>query len=297
MTFENLVTATDGEYQLEHMGSQMADLLADIDACSTRFIENYKEAVVQAALEQRARLGLGPATQRDLAATTNISLDSVRRGLEALVTEGIVTETTNGRSQTYTLATPPMTAAPALDLDLKDIDEPRTLDPDLKAALDNIDNPVPLGSVLQDNGPDVEPPAAVVTQGTMQQCQHPAEDKAPEPPLDEEGYNFEDDGDFAGDDADFGDDDYEDDDYEESPYDWNDVPVSVRDTLYIQAEAAGMGLSEYLLLLTEVNERRIQRAITGQEDNVIRTLMNEVLNLQRQNANLRVRSANRPTEG
>ena len=310
MAIENLVTATDGEYQLEHMGSQMADLLTDLDACTTGFIENYKEAVVKAALEQRARLGQGPATQRDLAAITNISVDSTRRALETLVASGVVIENTSGRNQTYTLTTPPMVTTPApaitdtqevviadvkaniaqsLDLDLGDIDAVRTLDPDLKAALDNIDAPVPLGAVLQDDGPDVEP--AVVTQtqteapqwvtSTMIQAQAQQVLDDIQQASAEGSWQSEEQcpGNCPACDEDCGEDG-------EEPYDWNEVPVVVRDALYIQSQAVGMDLGQYLLTLAEQAENRLRHAVTGQHDYIANTLMNEVLTLQRRNANL-----------
>ena len=310
MAIENLVTATDGEYQLEHMGSQMADLLTDLDACTTGFIENYKEAVVKAALEQRARLGQGPATQLDLAAITNISVDSTRRALETLVASGVVIENTSGRNQTYTLTTPPMVTTPApaitdtqevviadvkaniaqsLDLDLGDIDAVRTLDPDLKAALDNIDAPVPLGAVLQDDGPDVEP--AVVTQtqteapqwvtSTMIQAQAQQVLDDIQQASAEGSWQSEEQcpGNCPACDEDCGEDG-------EEPYDWNEVPVVVRDALYIQSQAVGMDLGQYLLTLAEQAENRLRHAVTGQHDYIANTLMNEVLTLQRRNANL-----------
>lgn len=291
MTIENLVTATDGEYQLEHMGSQMADLLTGLDACTTGFIENYKEAVVKAALEQRVRLGQGPATQRDLAATTNISIDSTRRGLESLVASGVVIENTSGRNQTYTLAAPPMATTPApaiiaqsLDLDLGDIDAVRTLDPDLKAALDNIDAPVPLGAVLQDDGPDVEP-AVVITQeeapkwvqgdpATAPQVLEEIQATVNEPESEEQCP-----GNCPACDEDCGEDG-------EELYYWNEVPAVVRDALYIQSQAVGMDLGQYLLTLAEQAENRLRRAVTGQHEFIANSLMNEVLTLQRRNANL-----------
>lgn len=310
MTIENLVTATDGEYQLEHMGSQMADLLTGLDACTTGFIENYKEAVVKAALEQRVRLGQGPATQRDLAATTNISIDSTRRGLESLVASGVVIENTSGRNQTYTLATPPMATPPApaitdtqevviaevkaniaqsLDLDLGDIDAVRTLDPDLKAALDNIDAPVPLGAVLQDDGPDVEP-AVVITQ-EQAPTWVPGDPTTAQPVLEgiqatvNEGETWQPEseeqcpGNCPACDEDCGEDG-------EELYYWNEVPAVVRDALYIQSQAVGMDLGQYLLTLAEQAENRLRRAVTGQHEFIANSLMNEVLTLQRRNANL-----------
>lgn len=108
-TTEGLLTAeSDGTYQMTPQGSQMADLLRDLNACSDSFIEGYKEQVVKAALQQRSRLGQGPTNQREIAALTNISLDSVRRGLLTLMENGTVVEDKAGRFQVYSLAQPPV---------------------------------------------------------------------------------------------------------------------------------------------------------------------------------------------
>ena len=168
MTVENLVASTEGEYTFEFMGSQMADLLDGFDACSSKFIEKYKEQVVRAVLEQRVRLNQSPAIQRDVASVANISLDSARRGLETLINQGVVTETKNGRTATYTLVVPPVnttttiTPIPVNDIRaaLAGLDEgdilpgqtPVAEDPDS----DNEECPVPLSAVLQDEGPDME---------------------------------------------------------------------------------------------------------------------------------------------
>ena len=294
MTIENLVTPNDGGYQLEHMGSQMADLLTGIDACTTGFIENYKEMVVKAALEQRARLGQGPANQREIAAVTNISLDSARRGLETLVKDGTVIENSTGRSQTYTLATPPMTAIPSI-MDTQEVViaevqaniAAQDAQDDIKKALSSIDDsdaPIPLSAVLQDDGPDVEP-AAVVTQDETteapEECTSCAAQVAPEnehPAGEEDGeedFLLEDQG-------------------EGEPlileYSWDSVPMQVRDAIFIQAEAAGMTLPQFLLSVVETNQRRIRRAINGADEHVMRTQMSEILNLQRINANLKFKA-------
>jgi len=100
-TGEGLLTLEDGEYLFTPKGSQMADLLDGLDACSDKFIDNYKELVSLAVLQQRLRLGQGPANPREVAAISNISLDSARRGLSDLVEAGTVVEDRSSRTPTY----------------------------------------------------------------------------------------------------------------------------------------------------------------------------------------------------
>jgi len=93
----------ENDYWLTPMGSQMADLLVNIDGCSNLFIDNYKKMVCYAALQQHSRLGLGPATPSDIANATGLSGDSVRRGLSDLVQDNQVEEDRSGRPNLYTL--------------------------------------------------------------------------------------------------------------------------------------------------------------------------------------------------
>lgn len=338
MTVGGLLTNDDGEYQLEHLGSQMADLLDGIDACTTGFIENYKEMVVKAALEQRARLGQGPATQQNLANATNISLDSTRRGLEALVNAGTVIEHSTGRACTYTLAVAPLavqvatcdkhgqdnhpsavvdpvsgtghcfacatdpqqdtTVVPSIldtqDIAIADVQEniavQTAADPSLKAALEALDDeipivplteeqPVPLGAVLQDNGPDVEP-AAAVSQASPTghwEAEWVPGDPIKTPEVMEAIKNK-----VASCPAcDCCDEDCDNEDEDLPTFDWDAVPVNLRKALYGQAAAAGMGLYEFLVTIVETHQRRIRRVINGVDEQIIRTQMNEILTLQR----------------
>ena len=87
-----LSQGTKNEFWMSPMGSQMADLLVDIDGCSNLFIDNYKKMVCYAALQQRSRLGQGAATPNDIADATGLSGDSVRRGLSDLVVDHLVEE-------------------------------------------------------------------------------------------------------------------------------------------------------------------------------------------------------------
>ena len=91
-TKDCLLTLTpNDEYEFTPRGSQMADLLTDLDACSVQFIENYKELVCMAVLQQRQRLGYVAATPHEVANIANISFDSARRGMDALAVSGVVT--------------------------------------------------------------------------------------------------------------------------------------------------------------------------------------------------------------
>lgn len=105
---EGLLECHGLTYTATVKGSAMADLLTDIDACSTRFLDNYKPEVCIAALRQSVRLGNTDGLDaRQVSAVSGISLDSARRGLAALVEQGLVTEHPDGRSSTYTVTDSP----------------------------------------------------------------------------------------------------------------------------------------------------------------------------------------------
>ena len=108
-TGEGLLTLEDNEYLFTAKGSLMADLLAELDACSDRFIDNYKELVSLAVLQQRQRLAQGAANPREVATIANISLDSARRGLSDLAAKDTVIEDRTHRTPTYKL---PVVAVP-----------------------------------------------------------------------------------------------------------------------------------------------------------------------------------------
>lgn len=106
-TVEGLLTLSDEGYlELTVKGSQMADLLSQIDACSSLFLDNYKEQVCLAALQQCQRLGTAPVTPREVAALANISLDSARRGLATAHERGDIIEDRSDRTPVYSLPTP-----------------------------------------------------------------------------------------------------------------------------------------------------------------------------------------------
>lgn len=103
-TGEGLLTIADeGNLELTVRGSQMADLLSEIDACSTFFHADWKKHICKAVLKQRFRLGQGPITPREAAVIANISLDSARRGLAAVAQEGEAVEDRAGRTPLYEL--------------------------------------------------------------------------------------------------------------------------------------------------------------------------------------------------
>lgn len=258
---DSLLSLNNGVYEFEFMGSQMADLLTNIDACSSAFIDGYKEQVVKAVLEQRARLGQPPANQRDVAGAANLSLDSARRGLQTLMETGLVVEYATGRTQTYALVHPPAAVvkpAPVAADSTEDTDN-------IKAALAGIDDddllpgkapgkapgkteevveepPVALSDVLQDDGPDVEP----MTFGDVLENppEDPPEEKAqPEP----------------------------------NPYDWDNVPLDVRNMHILMAKACDMTIGDYLTRLAETNMMRFRKALFDGDNNLIRSLAWETL--------------------
>lgn len=212
-------------FQMTPKGSQMADVLDDVDACTTTFIEGYKGLIVEAALKQRVRVGLPPATQQDLAQATGLSVDSVRRGLSEL--EGKVITTATGRVQTYTLSSPPAAQAATSDDPLAGFDDSPlvpTPDPEVSHDPEDPESTVDIAKLLE--GIDDSPPTAPVPEP----CD-PDEEDAP------------------GD---------------ESPG-WDDVPRWVRDGFAAKAQAAGLSLTEFLIQLDRRMTAQIQIALFGKE--------------------------------
>jgi len=278
-TGEGLLTfgghSQDCEYEFTPRGSQMADLLVDLDACTTRFLENYKEEICLAVLQQRQRLGQGPVNPREVAAIANISLDSARRGLEALASgnRGVV-EDRSERTPTYAIeaATPveededeggvteaDIEAAARIPLDenedpiraaLRDLENEddawATAGPPPPAADEDeeLELPLALGQILADDGPDEEPPPkwsgdpfAFAPQGV--EYEEHEEDRAEEAlrQLDK---------------------------MPEDDYCWENVPAETREGIIIRAKAAGMPLNKFLFLLNQLHEAQVRAALFGE---------------------------------
>lgn len=179
-TTEGLLTTENQEYGFTPIGSHMADLLDGLDACSNDFIDHYKERVCLAVLEQRARLGQPPATARDVAISANISMDSARRGLEALAASTVILEITAGRTSSYIHTVPERALAskiqsldPIEELEANEEVEATQEDP-IREVLAEIDEtdwapqvtvedrdeddlPLRLGQILGDPGADEMP--------------------------------------------------------------------------------------------------------------------------------------------
>lgn len=212
-------------------GSQMADVLDDVDACTTTFLEGYKGIIVEAALKQRVRLNLPPASQQDLAQATGLSVDSVRRGLSEL--EGTVITTAMGRTQTYTLANPPAVPVPSSTLPAADIlgdfdDSPLVPDsaPDPVAEPD-ADETVDIARLLE--GVD-EAPAAPTPDPTPAT---PTPDPTPAAPT------------------------------PDGPFDWNAVPVDLREAFVQKAKATRMTLTQFLAHLDETLTAQLRATLFG----------------------------------
>ena len=310
---ENLLAHSQGQFSLDFMGSQMADLLDGIDGCSSIFIDGYKEQVVKAVLEQRLRLGMPPANQRDIAATANISLDSARRGLQTLVDSGVITESTKGRNQTYALiTTAAVEAGPTTVEDasqsIRDTlagvsdDRPKKPVPDALVGFEEGDlipeAPVPLGTVLQDGGPDVEAPkptlsveeaeedeVGVPTLAEVQEALQPnlagmvkedvlieeALKELDEPPRSK--YTAEDRARFMEKDASRTMRNRE----RNATSDWLVVSSQIRMEFMHQAEACGMPLDDYLSELARMASLRFRRALSNTDDHRLRTLVDKVI--------------------
>jgi len=265
---ENLLVHNNGQFEFEFMGSQMADLLDDIDACSSAFIDGYKEQVVKAVLEQRARLNQPRANQRDIAACANISLDSARRGLQTLMDAGLVIEYATGRTQTYELAKPPavVVQAPVQPTSIRDAlagisDDPAkpVIIPEALRSLNEEDllpgqpddAPVPLGTVLQDGGPDVDIPmakddsdeASPVAEG--QEDLHDLEDEIPP--------------------------------QTSRRYDWQRVPDFIQADLIVQAKACDMSLADYLNYLVQTASLRFRKSLSTADESRFKALVDQMV--------------------
>lgn len=262
-TGDNVLTLTSGLYDFTPMGSQMADLLVDIDACGSRFIENYKEEIALAVLQQRQRIGQGPVTPRETASIANISLDSARRGLSTLVAKGLCEENRDGRTPVYELTTPEAS-----------VEDKKRIDADIEKAAR-----IPLNDG-DDNDPNFE--------GFTQALNIAMSGK-----IDPEVSNIldgidEDDSNWVGDPPPPVDDDDNDllalplgkilgDDEPErvgpfqfkskheellrSPHDWNAVTDQVQASLITQAQACGMDLNEFMDTLARANKMRMAKAL------------------------------------
>lgn len=262
-----LTLSISGEYEFIPRGSQMADLLVDLDACTTRFIENYKEEICLAVLQQRQRLGQGSVNPREVAAIANISLDSARRGLEALIgTRGVV-EDRSERTPTYAIeaATPveeddddegvteaDIEAAARIPLDddedpiasaLRDLENEdeawATAGPPPPAAdeSDELELPLALGQILADEGPDDDEPVPPAPSNDPFAFVPSAVAEEPE----------------------------EDEDLTKAdPYAWEDVPKEVLEGFVLRAKAAGMTLAGFLDGLNQLHEAQVRSALFGE---------------------------------
>lgn len=301
---ENLLTHdhANSRFEFEFRGSQMADLMDGIDGCSSAFIDGYKEHVVQAVLEQRARLGQPRANQREIAASANISLDSARRGLQILMENRVVVEYATGRVQTYALVAPPAVTAPAavvattasqdILVDLAGIsDDPAkvTVIPETLVGLNEDDllpeSPVPLGAVLQDGGPDVEVRAElklvadpdVWTPVLVDGANPPAD--AGDDEVTRAQVEVELKGLFEGEAKKS----VFEEEAEEEPgapfrrYSWKDVNDFVQADIIVQAKACDMSLSEYLGYLAQMAAIRFRKSLSPGEDMRLKALVDKVL--------------------
>jgi hypothetical protein len=279
-TGEGLLTLEDDEYLFTAKGSLMADLLAELDACSDRFIDNYKELVSLAVLQQRQRLAQGAANPREVATIANISLDSARRGLSDLADKGTVIEDRTHRTPTYKLpvvvvpvgpSDPAVVAAafgaPNVSGIGKGTDafsDPSGIDKadpvaDALAGIDDDDEgwattgdappdqpddedllPLALGKILQDDKDDA-PKVAFSTD--------PDAAKAARQASTSEGFREQ-----------YG---TEQPEVEKvtDPYDWNSVTVEVQASHIASARACGMTLSGYFGALNHRHEEKIRLAL------------------------------------
>lgn len=245
---EGLVTRdTHGNIELTVKGSRMADLITDIDACSTYFLDNYKEAVCMAVLRQRERLGQGPVSPRECAVIANISLDSARRGLAAATERGDAEEMREGRATTYSVKsgapvprTPVSPDTPALSDNeveddksssvreaLADIDEEDFV-PGLDLSDEDVDTLADLLSKEDeedDEGEALTDPAAAAYEALADHIKTEVTKHA---------------------DADAS---------------WDNVPDEVRVKLFHQATACGMTLAQFLSEISEANRRAMVAAL------------------------------------
>ncbi len=225
----------EGTFSLSVKGSQMAEMFHGVDACSTPFIDNYKEEICKAALDQLKRLGQGPASPREVATFSNISLDSARRGLASLTAKGEATEDRSSRTPTYqrilTMTTLDNDTIPSTERDQSpqptDTGTPEGADDIASLLASIVDDPmgpddIPLG-MLQDNWGDAE---------------SPYDDE-----IDVAPWHF---------DAEL---------FKASPYAWGSVDNVVLHNVVMQAKACGMALNDFLKITIEANASRMQMAL------------------------------------
>jgi hypothetical protein len=289
-----MVEPTTSEYQLSTRGSQMADLLDGTDACGNSFLEFYKEEVCLAVLKQRQRLNQPPANPREIAALANISLDSARRGLTALVENLQIVEDRTMRTPTYMRPDFRASAPPVAPVDPPpdfvtdgqdgDVTTPGGLElrvvteADIeKAARIPLDDEVDISDVLADIDEDDDewatagpPPKELVDPEDLlslplgrilgeEDVEETVEKTEPSSdPFDFTPPKVE--ADSEPEEADEDDDGaIEADEY--GPYDWTGVTLDNRDQLVAQAQACGLSLNHFLEILNRQHKDKVQRAL------------------------------------
>ena len=270
-----LTLGTNGEYELTPRGSQMADLLVGLDACSSGFLDNYKEAIGLAVLQQRQRLGQGPVNPREVSAIANISLDSARRGLTILAEHNKIVEDRTSRTPTYTMPEPVVPADDAdedMPMATDRINDGGVTEADIEEAarLPLDDEEDPIASALRDleneddswatAGPppppadedeELELPLAL---GQILADDGPDDDEPAPPPPSNDPFAF----------VPPRDTEEPEDLTKADPYAWEDVPEEMLEGFVLRAKAAGMTLAEFLDGLNQLHEAQVRAALFGE---------------------------------
>lgn len=228
---------SNSNYSFTPTGSHMADLIDQLDACSNNFLDYYKERVCLAVLEMRSRLGLPPASPRDVAACAYISLDSARRGLERLHLNGEAILRQVGRSSTYTL--PDSASTKMVEPDVEDVPQPEVeetvkLDPimEILADLDETEwAPEPKEE-------EEDEPFQHFLKGILNE-----EDKEPPPVFTKSS--------VASDEP----------EARPESNEWASVPQELQQAFIHRAKACGMGLTLFLETVNHVQKGKIREAL------------------------------------
>ena len=246
---DRLITQVPGGYQLSAMGSQIADLMKNLDGCSQLFQDGYKEMLVGAALMRREAVGQGPADARQIAAITYLSLDSVRRGLSSLLEANTdVREIPQGRSSAYQYVCPNSEIPEETESDeqgaLKELGELlSTLDPGEATSTNAL-----RGQELEEFEELIRGIDQVVAAGPVATSQ----EKDSVVLLEDEGDSFKDEEDMYKPVANFS---------QEVMDEWEGVPLSTQKGFLHLARACGFNLKDYMEAVLQNSQNRVRESL------------------------------------
>jgi len=237
-------------YVLTLEGSRRADLVNNIDACTTEFIENYKEKICRAALWLRNEQGAPQTSIRQMATMAGMSQDTVRRGLLTLKEKGFCIADKSTQPTLYTLTQEGIAIEfledlfPGADAGIEYGESADTLTNPLSKVLAEFDESDlmapegPVAPLFDTEGADI----ADVRSAVDITMQFHAGDSIVIPETKENQTS-------------------EDPQVPEPDDEWGSVNKDVREGHFIRAKACGMSLNDYFDLLNHTHERLLRRAV------------------------------------